>query len=432
MFRSHYSVDLFKEFMYFGTLYRMSFAENFLIGSKTSDLPFMGSILPTSSSDPIQLPGNLSYLHFSRLSSTTMDALFNTLSSLLSGTDPSLLASLERADVIDFDIISSNTIQIRAIWASSPLSEGWQLDISSDPNTRIEVGIFSEATGEDKDEYALGGVRTILAENSDFEPTLFTFPHRHHIVSTAQLNTSLSPSYGSHPTLRTSLSRKLLQPPVNDTLSHETCNLHALYTLSKDVFVDKYQLTQLSQFQSGGIKNLRGVWGETDLEDPSYKTKGWGSIVLVDIDQINSELTLELPLHLRYLEPLADGGYRHLNILRPEIFWACENTVEGIPHSQQTNPDFTISPFSPPARSVLHSLFPIDTVFYHLPNHITQENGVVSIDVPVANASQAQVVQNLTVLGILMGFTYLFVKGVRVGIKGLRWRVKGKEKAKDL
>jgi hypothetical protein len=38
----------------------------------------------------------------------------------------------------------------------------------------------------------------------------------------------------------------------------------------------------------------------------------------------------------------------------------------------------------------------------------------------------------MTVLGILMGFTYLFVKGVRVGIKGLRWRGKGKEKAKEL
>jgi hypothetical protein len=81
---------------------------------------------------------------------------------------------------------------------------------------------------------------------------------------------------------------------------------------------------------------------------------------------------------------------------------------------------------------VLHSLFPSDIVFYHLPNHIAQENGVVSIEVPVADVSQAELIQNLTVLGILAGFTYLFVKGVRVGIKGLRWRGKGKEKAKDL
>lgn len=78
-------------------------------------------------------------------------------------------------------------------------------------------------------------------------------------------------------------------------------------------------------------------------------------------------------------------------------------------------------------------------MFYHLPNHSTDNShphdsahGVVSLQVPVADASKALLVQNLTVLGVLVGFSYLFVKGVRVGIKGLRWRVKGKEKAKDL
>jgi hypothetical protein len=88
----------------------------------------------------------------------------------------------------------------------------------------------------------------------------------------------------------------------------------------------------------------------------------------------------------------------------------------------------------------LHNLFPSDIVFYHLPNHITNNthpreglgNGVVSLEVPVANVSQVQLVQSLTVLGILVGFTYLFVNGVKVGIKGLRWRGKGKEKAKEL
>src|SRR5208282_1921812 len=104
-----------------------------------SDLPFIGSILPDSS--PIELPGSLSYLHFNELPSNTMDILFEKLWSLLSGTDPSLLGSLSRADVIDFDITSFNTIQVRAIWASAPHDDGWRLDISSHANTRIEVGI---------------------------------------------------------------------------------------------------------------------------------------------------------------------------------------------------------------------------------------------------------------------------------------------------
>jgi hypothetical protein len=300
-----------------------------LMNSEISDLPFIGSVLPATSPSPIQLPGSLSYLHFDDLSASTVDALYETLWSLLSGTDPTLLAPLVRADVLDFDIVSSEVIQIRALWASSPHAEGWRLDISSDAKSRIEVGIFGEGNGEDKDEHALGGVRTILDENSELEPTLFTFPHRHHILPSARLNTSLSPSYGSHPTLRTTIPVSALQPPVNDTLNYETCGLHALYTLSKDVFVDKYQLNQLAQFKSGGIKELHGVWGETDLEDPSYKTKGWGSIVLLDVETSDSAMTLELPLHLRYLEPHAGGGYTHLNILSPEVFWACENTIEG-------------------------------------------------------------------------------------------------------
>jgi hypothetical protein len=54
------------------------------------------------------------------------------------------------------------------------------------------------------------------------------------------------------------------------------------------------------------------------------------------------------------------------------------------------------------------------------------------MSVPVGNVSQVDFVQGLTALGILGGFTYLFVKGVRLGLKGLRWRGKGKEKAKDI
>jgi hypothetical protein len=273
------------------------------------------------------------------LPSDTMDALFKTLwSFLLPGNEQSpdteeflLLASLVHADVIEFDIISSEVVQIRALWSSSTHDDGWTLDIPSQADTRVEIGIFEEASGEDKDEMSLGGLRAVLGEDKDFQPTLFTFPHRHHILPSEKLESSLDPAYGSHPVLKTRLPMAALQAPINDTLDHETCNLHALYTLSKQVFVDQYQVSQLAQFKSGGIENLRGIWGETDLENPSYKTDGWGSVVLVDIPKLEepSEATLELPLHVRYLEPLEGGGNRLVEILPPEVFWACENTVEG-------------------------------------------------------------------------------------------------------
>lgn len=284
------------------------------------------------SPDSIHLPGNVSYLHLQQLPFKTIDLLFDRLSELISPGSAPLRATLAHADVIDFDILSPKTIQIRAVWASAAHPNGWRVEIPAWPDSVIEVGVFEEGRGEDKDEHALSGLRAIVGRNGGFEPTVFTFPHRHHIFPSVPCRSLLDPTYGSHPKLRTTIPTQALHPPINDTLDHETCNLHALYTLSKNVFVDKYQLAQLAQFELGGIQNVRGVWGETDLEAPSYKTEGWGSIVLVDIARIDgsgNNLTLELPLHLRYLEPLEGGGNREIKLLCPEIFWACKNDVEG-------------------------------------------------------------------------------------------------------
>jgi hypothetical protein len=345
IFMNHYSVVSSRDFMFFGMDHRTQFlkAPSNRDRKNISELPFLGEILPSSIPEAISLPGHLSYLHVDHLPSVTMDSLFKSLWSFLSpsyapkpDTDEFLLlASLVHADIIEFDIPSPQSIQIRAIWSSSPHDHGWRLDIPpSDQNTRIEVGIFEEGSGEDKDEMALTGIRAILGEDQDFQPTLFTFPHRHHILSSTGLESILDPSFGSHPVLKTRLPKSGLQPPINDTVDHETCTLHALYTLSKNVFVDQYQLSQLAQFKAGGIENVRGIWGETDLENPSYTTKGWGSIVLVDIPKLEDnervkEMTVELPMHLRYLEPKEGGGKRSIEILPPEVFWACENTVEG-------------------------------------------------------------------------------------------------------
>ena len=298
--------------------------------SELHNLPFIGSLLPDEYK-PIQLIDNLSYLHIQKLSSTHMDTLLQTLWSFLSGkTDPLLLPQLAHADVIEFDILPHSQIQLRALWSSAPHAEGWRLNITSYGDTRVEVGIFEKGSGEDKDEYALEGLRAVLDVHGDFEPTLFTFPHRHHVLKSGEITTILDPAYGSHPVLRSQLPRSAFRGPVENTLDHESCQLHALYTLPKEVFVDKYQLAQLSQFKSGGIEDIRGIWGETDLEDPTYKTRGWGSVVLLDVSKSDNSTTLELPLHLRYLEPVDGGGKTQVDLLPPELFWACENTLEGI------------------------------------------------------------------------------------------------------
>jgi PIG-X / PBN1 len=298
------------------------------------NLPLVGSILGGWNSKPIQLPTSLSYLHISTLPQPILDSLFECLWTILQPTDPLLLAPLTKASVLELDILPS-TIQVRAIWASAPHPDGWRLEIRSVPGTKTEIGIFQEESGGDKDEFGIGGVRAILGKDREFSPTLFTFPHRDHVLSSARVISHLEPVYGSHPNIRTLLPASVLVPPVNDTLDHETCRLRSLYTLSKEVFVDKYQLSQLAQFHSGGIADVRGVWGEMDLEDPTYKTEGWGSVVLLDvaIPQEEGELVLELPVHLRYLEPSNVGAYEALTLLPPRVFWSCQNSDEGTPPS---------------------------------------------------------------------------------------------------
>jgi hypothetical protein len=111
-----------------------------------------------------------------------------------------------------------------------------------------------------------------------------------------------------------------------------------------------------------------------------------------------------------------------------EFWWGYAAKLDVITDSDS---DFSVSPFGPSSTSLLHTLFPLDTVFYHAPNHAVS-GGALTMSVPVGNVSQVDFVQGLTALGILGGFTYLFVKGVRLGLKGLRWRGKGKEKAKDI
>jgi PIG-X / PBN1 len=288
---------------------------------------FLDHILPTSLPSPITLPRDLSYLHIPTFPRPTLDSLLESLWSLLaSSTSPFLLPQLAHASVLDFTIPSPHAISIRVLWPRAPHPDGWRFDIAPLGDARVEVGVFGRGVGGDKDEIAVEGFRAVLGVHDEFEPVVFSFPHRDHVLRGERGVTVLEPRVGSHPVLRTKLTG--VNVP-NNTLDGETCELFGLYTLPKEVFVDKYQLEQLAQFKSGGILRVAGLWGETDLEDPAYMTPGWGSVLLIEVPR--DAHTVEVPLHFRYLEPVPGGGYTPVDFVSPEIFWACENTVEGTP-----------------------------------------------------------------------------------------------------
>lgn len=114
----------------------------------------------------------------------------------------------------------------------------------------------------------------------------------------------------------------------------DTCTLHALFLFPSDLFVDRYELEQ--RRQDGVLGKKFQVWGETDLELPVQAVDRRGSALLIGLHANQS--ILDVPFHLRYLEPATSdgsilegfsGSYRILESPWPFVFQACPND-EGI------------------------------------------------------------------------------------------------------
>src|SRR5690606_15727562 len=100
---------------------------------------------------------------------------------------------------------------------------------------------------------AVVGVDTKLSTSSSYvagserptdrtEPTLFSFPSRHHpLPDKATFKASWDLPTGLHPKLRISLSAEALaRPPAP---ADATCALNAYLTLPSTFFADRYQLS---------------------------------------------------------------------------------------------------------------------------------------------------------------------------------------------
>src|SRR5438270_13214950 len=111
---------------------------------------------------------------------------------------------------------------------------------------------------------------------------MFSFPSRHHPSSPPALSeysASFVKPTGLHPVLRLSFPSKSGEHPPA-----EACALHAYLTLPSYLFADRYQLSDPLFLQSKGLRGLRSIYGELDLEAPNWVIKKWGSSMLVEID----------------------------------------------------------------------------------------------------------------------------------------------------
>lgn len=149
---------------------------------------------------------------------------------------------------------------------------------------------------------------------NQIEPVLISFPQRHSLLPNSLFNASFKQPTGLHPTQRLQIS----------DYSGNHCPLYALYYIPKGLFIDPYQLQDYAEFGVGNIKDMVLLIGEKDLEDPIWRVGGWGSILLVELSNSRGVQDVELPLHLRYAEPLPLKGFTTVSLPWPSVFRACQ------------------------------------------------------------------------------------------------------------
>ncbi|RMZ04852.1 hypothetical protein D0862_05171 [Hortaea werneckii] len=327
---------------------------------------------------------------------------------------------------IDFDVIS-HAVTLSGFWR-----EGLSADMAKSvpskgsPNDSLEVGVLVAEKSDEPEELKFGGYLTVIGEDDEPNPTLFSFPSRHHPLSALSSSSESPLTYsthfqqptGLHPKLDITFSNpSLLGRPPKD---NESCALHAYLTLPSSLFIDRYQLSDDLCLQSQNLRRLIALSGEDDLEAPEWVVTRWGSAALFELahptpaDAEQAETwTASIPTHLRYLRASSpdnattsshDKGQVELDIRWPTVFWACEAS-EGL--------KFAVNPFD---RTNLgyDGLFGPKTMFYHVPPTLPEEQqakGLVEkLKAPVLEPEDAWWVQSATFVVVLVGFAWVLWK----------------------
>lgn len=226
------------------------------------------------------------------------------------------------------------------------------------------------------------------------EPTLFSFPSRHHpLHRDATYAVSFAAPTGLHPTMTISLSAAALAPPrgagQQQQQQQASCALHAYLTLPAGVFADRHQLSTADGvfLASHRLVALRAFSGETDLEAPLWSVAPrWGSTWLLELATPDTTTTtttvttadwnVTIPLHLRYQLP-ASSGYRTAAVPWPVVFWAC---------TADDGSKMAVNPFDR-VNLGWDGLFGPRSMFYHLTPAGSRPSLVERISVPVLRAT---------------------------------------------
>ncbi|KAI5801624.1 PIG-X [Peziza echinospora] len=303
--------------------------------------------------------------------------------------------AIGHADYFDIDYQGPGSpLVFSAFWSTNSVDDGpWTTTLRKHfQDHRVEVGILDQRAKIYEEKLTFGGILGVIGETEEFKETMFSFHPRHQhnygvYAGTFHNQTGLHPKFA--------LSIQAGEPP------EEECNLNAYFTLPKTFFVDKYQLADQQLLHSLGLNGFKGPYGEADLEAPVWTQSRWGSSFLLQIatpENTTEPLQVELPLHLRYLEPASGGNNIPVEMPWPVIFWACPSTVWQ---------KFHTSPFDRKNIGYEH-MFGEDTVYHHL-----SPQGPVTfstLGVPVLDLDHASMIKMGTAGLVLLGFLYIVAK----------------------
>ncbi|KAL7666709.1 Protein PBN1 [[Candida] zeylanoides] len=314
---------------------------------------------------------------------------FSSASILLSR----LSSLLPPEDARQFDALAAANVDVYLTHDKSTLkafTDNWVSPNSAfaptSPQTRHEIGIFildREITTAD--DLMLSGVRYVIdptaPDNDKLHQTMFHVKPRHRVHG--KYTVGLVQPQGLHPTLQ-------FRGQGPSTLPHDAdvsdCKLYYYHAVSKSFFIDKFQLP----------KHFSTVlmYGDSDLEAPEYRCRGWGVEAMFEVD---GSRDFDLTLHSRYQAPVTDASTtrvdRHMG--SPMLFYACSATEANL---------LATSPFDTPATGP-QGFFTNDTVFYHLQS----SSPVLTASIPRARGNPA-LVESLTLAVVALGFAWLVYK----------------------
>lgn len=129
---------------------------------------------------------------------------------------------------------------------------------------------------------------------------------------------------GSHRRLFSSIRINIEHGSISE-LSHCNCAVIIVERLPSGVFADPFELQHLLQ---RGVFNDIAVFGDTNLESPSFLSNRSAVEIHMDVDFNNLmekneiDIKLDLPLHARY-QPLNETGYSEVRFGAPDLFLRC-------------------------------------------------------------------------------------------------------------